>query len=54
MKQEPKKLSDDTIIAGSSWRDLKEKAMSDKYKDQAWFKTLNPTDQHLLERLRTA
>ena len=50
----PKYLADFTLIAGTTWNDLKESAMTDDYQQQDWYANLNPEEVELLEALRLA
>ena len=43
-----------TLIAGMTWNDLKESAMTDDYHLQDWYANLKPEEMELLEALRTA
>ena len=48
----PKFLSDATQIAGKTWAELRQDAMSKTYQHQAWYKQLDIADQVTLAALR--
>ena len=51
-KEEPTKISDETIIGGTSWNVLKTKAMQDDYDKQEWFKQLDEDEKDQVDILR--
>ena len=45
-------LSDKTVVANSTWQDLKNVAMRPKYRYESWFICLKPEEKQLVVRLR--
>ena len=47
-------LSDETMIAKTNWRNLKQSAMRHDYRQQVWFLQMNNDEKELLARLIAA
>ena len=47
-----KSLSDETEVAGSTWKYIKQSVMDGKYPDESWFTSLDPIEKNILELLK--
>ena len=44
-------ISDDSVVGGQTWRNLKHKAMKEGYEKEEWYKILSENDKELLLQL---
>ena len=47
-------LSDDTIVAGQEWRELKKLVMHSKFRVHDWFRAIDDEEKKLVEELYQA
>ena len=47
-------LSDDTLVAGQQWRELKKLVMNNKYKVHDWYRAFTEQEKELVEALYIA